>query len=128
MMDVVSAKTSPELSEHTASAICYFLGPITGLFFLTVAPYSRNMLVRFHAWQSILASSSLAAFYIAVIVFSQMLPWVLLSLLWFLVFGVLLGSVVLWFYLIVRTLAEERLVLPVLGALAEDFAYRGVSM
>ena len=111
------------MRENVASALCYLLGPITGFLFLTMQPYSRNMLVRFHAWQSIFASSALCIFYIGVLILSPRLPWILLSFVWFFVFGVLLSSAVLWFYLIVKTLGGERLVIPVLGERAEERAY-----
>ncbi|MBL8210124.1 MAG: hypothetical protein JNK87_05405 [Bryobacterales bacterium] len=119
----MSTKVLPELSENRASALCYLLGPITGFLFLTLQPYSRNMLVRFHAWQSIFAGAALALFYIAVLILSPHLPWVLLSFVWFFVFGVLLSSVVLWVYLIAKTFTGERLVIPVIGERAEDRAY-----
>ena len=119
----MSTKVLPELRENRASALCYLLGPITGFLFLTLQPYSRNMLVRFHAWQSIIAGVALALFYIAILIVSPFLPWILLSFVWFFVFGALLSSVVLWFLLIVRTVAGERIVIPLIGERAEERAY-----
>lgn len=119
----MSTKVLPEMRENVASALCYLLGPITGFLFLTMQPYSRNMLVRFHAWQSIMASVAMALLYVAILIVSPHLPWLLISFLWFFVFGLMMSGVVLWFYLIVRTLAGERIVIPVIGERAEDRAY-----
>ena len=122
-MVLMSTKVLPEMRENVASALCYLLGPITGFLFLTMQPYSRNMLVRFHAWQSIMAGAAAALVYVAILVVSPFLPWVFVSFLWFFVFGMMMSGVVLWFYLIVRTLAGERIVIPLIGERAEERAY-----
>src|SRR4051794_28351354 len=47
---------APGLSDNVAGALCYLCGFITGIIFLVLAPYNRNRLVRFHAFQSIFAN------------------------------------------------------------------------
>ena len=42
------------VTPHVASALCYLLGFVSGIFFLNIEPYRNNFEVRFHAWQSIL--------------------------------------------------------------------------
>ncbi len=46
----MSNNTSTKLSENTASALSYVLGPISGLIFLVIE--RENKTVRFHAMQS----------------------------------------------------------------------------
>jgi uncharacterized membrane protein len=50
------APASTPLADNIAGALCYVLGPISGLLFLTMEPYRRNPSIRFHAWQSIFLS------------------------------------------------------------------------
>ena len=98
------------LSVNAASALCYLLGFITGVLFLLIEPYSRNRLVRFHAFQSIFSHAAV------------ILIWFLLGrmrILWPLVW---LASVGLWLYLMVSAWQGRKVVLPVVGRLAEQQA------
>ena len=56
------AATTSVMADNVASALCYVLGFITGIIFLVLAPYNRNPLVRFHAFQSIFLSVAWIAF------------------------------------------------------------------
>ena len=47
---------SPAMADNVASTLCYALGFITGIIFLVLEPYSKNRVVRFHAFQSIFFS------------------------------------------------------------------------
>jgi uncharacterized membrane protein len=53
---------------RSACVLCYALFFVTGLLYLLLPKYRRNLQVRFHAWQSILFS--VAALLFAAIVFS----------------------------------------------------------
>jgi len=108
------------LDEHIVSALCYLLWPLTGVLFLVLEPYSKNRVVRFHAFQSIFVFLALFAGFGA------------LSVLAFVPLVGLLFSVVtliypifgfgLWILLMIKAYNKERFELPVLGALAQSQA------
>ena len=107
------------MTDNAASALCYVLGLITGILFLVLAPYNQNKTIRFHAFQSIFMS-------VACIVFSMVFN---------IVFGVLhmysllllsplisLAFFVLWIYMIVTAYQGKKVVLPVIGPIAQQQA------
>lgn len=100
---------SAGMTDNVASALAYVLGFVTGILFLVLEPYSRNKNVRFHAFQSIFMSVGL---FILNIVFSLVAP----SL------GILvsLGGFVLWLFMIWKTFQNQKVVLPVIGPLAQQ--------
>ena len=120
------APTAP-ISDELASALCYLVGIISGVLFLLLAPYNRNREVRFHAFQSIFLS----------------LAWILVWSFWAafstlsgelsLMGGLLAGSVavmlgwgfvILWLLLVIQTYRGQKMVLPIIGGLAEKQASR----
>jgi uncharacterized membrane protein len=114
------------LQDNAAGALTYLLGVITGILFLVLEPYNRNREVRFHAFQSIFFTAGVILIYIALsIVGSAMAAVVpligamLIGLLYLLVW---IGSVVLWLYLMIKTYSGTKVVLPVVGPLAEKQA------
>ena len=48
-------QVSGAMADNVASALCYLVGLITGIIFLVLAPYNKNPVIRFHAFQSITA-------------------------------------------------------------------------
>lgn len=99
------------LSENAAAALCYVLGFITGILFLVLAPYNRNKLIRFHAFQSIFLNvAALVLMWVIGLAFGWF-AWRVMSL-------IQLAFVVLWVYLIVATYQGKKIVLPVIGDLA----------
>jgi uncharacterized membrane protein len=114
------------LQENMANALCYLLGLITGILFLVLEPHSKNRNTRFHAFQSIFFSIALFAVQIALAIVSGILVTVspllmggLFSLIW-LAFG--LGVLALWIYLMYKAYNNQRVVLPIIGPLAEKQA------
>lgn len=113
------------LSENAAGALCYLAGLITGIIFLLVAPYSTNRNVRFHAFQSIFFTIAWIAVWIVEMIISAalmaipVLGW-MMSLL--LTMAIALGGFILWLLLMWRAYNGERLVLPVIGPMAEKQA------
>lgn len=109
------------MDENLAAALCYI--PIVGLIFLLLEPYNKNRTIRFHAWQSLFYA--LAWFVIMIgmgiiwAMFRMALPygmWTLMSLLTRLVqLALLLGLIMA----AVKAYQRDRLVLPVIGPLAE---------
>jgi uncharacterized membrane protein len=113
------------LAEPVASALCYLVGLITGIIFLVVEPYSRNRNVRFHAFQSIFLNLGIVVVSIVLMVLSAalavipvlgaILAMVLSLVLW-------LAAVGLWIYMLVKTFNGDRVVLPIIGPMAEKQA------
>jgi len=116
---------SAGLSENAASALCYLLGFITGIIFLAIAPYNQNRTVRFHAFQSIFLSVALIAISIGLGILSM----VLFAISFWLgtLFGLLqmlfgLAVFILWLYLMWKSYQGQKVMLPVVGELAQKQA------
>ena len=117
-----SQPVSAGMADNVASALCYALGLLTGILFLVLAPYNQNRAVRFHAFQSIFLN-------VGVILFSFALS-ILLGIFHFLgaIFGLFLvpliwlGFFVLWLYLMYSAYQNKKVVLPIVGPLAEQQA------
>ncbi len=117
--------SSTGMADNLASALCYVLGLITGILFLVLAPYNQNKTVRFHAFQSIFFHVGTIAIWIALIILSSILHYIpivgaILSLLLFMVFG--FGVFITWLVLMYKAYNNDRLVLPIVGPLAEKQA------
>src|ERR1039458_283347 len=124
---------SAPMADNVSSALCYVLGLITGIVFLVMEPYSKNRVVRFHAFQSIFMNVAIIAVDIVLaIIFNLVLRifWSvgprgfgvfasLMSVVW-LVFW--LGCFGLWLYLIISAHQGKTVVLPIIGPLAQKQA------
>jgi uncharacterized membrane protein len=113
------------LSENAASALAYVLGFITGILFLVIAPYNQIREVRFHAFQSIFLNVAWIAVWIALTIVGTVMSTIsfMLATLWGLVsMLVSLGMLVLWIFMIVKAYQGQKVVLPVVGPLAEKQA------
>lgn len=116
-----SAAAAPGLTENAASALCYVLTIVTGILFLVLTPYNQNRTIRFHAFQSIFLFVAWIAVWFA-------LDIVLGIALHFLFFGLFLSPViglaffVLWIYMIVTAYQGKKVVLPLIGPLAQQQA------
>jgi uncharacterized membrane protein len=118
--------TGAGLTENAASALCYLVGLITGILFLVMEPYSRNKTIRFHAFQSIFFNVVLIAVEIVLMILFRIMLQVLPYGLWFLT-GIIslvfwLAVAVLWILLMVKAYQNQKLVLPIIGPLAEKQA------
>lgn len=113
------------MSENVASALCYLLGLLTGILFLVLEPYNKNKTVRFHAYQSIFLHIGLiiVAFVLGIVfsIIVRIVP----------VFGFLalalwpafwLGCLALWLFLMYKAYNNQKVVVPVIGPLAEKQA------
>jgi uncharacterized membrane protein len=116
---------SKPLERNVAAAACYSLGFVTGLLFLWIAPYKYDARVRFHGYQSILFSALLFVLHAGVTISALLLSLVSLSL------GALVSSLhavvstvffVAWLYLMWKSYRREKVVLPVIGEMAEQLA------
>ena len=110
------------LTENTAGTLCYLGGMISGVVFLSIAPYDKNPRIKFHAFQSILFSVSWALGWFAIVAIGMILPVsisVMLSLFSMLLWG---GGLLLWLLLMWKAYQGETLSLPAIGSIARQRA------
>ncbi len=105
------------IPENVAGALCYLpylLGFLIAILFLLLPPYNQKRTVRFHAFQAILLT---AAFIFLYFFIGVAFPWWALSLSVSRMF--MLGSLGLWIYMMWATFNNNKIVLPVIGPVAE---------
>jgi uncharacterized membrane protein len=113
------------LTDNVASALCYLAGFITGIIFLVIAPYNQNKAVRFHAFQSIFLNVAMIVVAIVLSVVSSIMfaiSWALGSLFGLLYLVIWLGIFLLWLYMMWKAYQNQKVVLPIIGPLAEKQA------
>jgi uncharacterized membrane protein len=106
---------SSGLTDNVASALAYI--PIIGLIFLLIEPYNRNKLIRFHAFQSLFLLAAVIVVNIVLNVFASMM--FSLYFIWSLIH---LAELVLWLFMIFKTFSGAKVVLPIIGPIAEKQA------
>ena len=120
------AATDAGLTENVAAALCYFLGLITGILFLVLEPYSRSKTIRFHAFQSIFLNVAMIVVMIVLTIVFSILRAILPFGMWFLFslvdLVIWLGFMVLWLFLMFKAYQNQKLVIPIIGQLAEKQA------
>ena len=106
------------LSANAAAALAYAFSWISGLVFLFLAPYNRDRFVRFAAFQSIFIAVVLFVINVILRILILIVPALLapIGILFLLIY---LAFFVLWVFLLVRSLQGKKVVLPVIGPLAE---------
>jgi uncharacterized membrane protein len=127
---VAAGRVETGLGVNGASALCYLFGFVTGIVFLLLAPYNREAKVRFHAYQSIFLSASVAVLHIGISMMSLLLQVISFPL--GVLFGLLhaavsLGFFLVWLYMMLKSYQGEKVMLPVIGELAERQAVGGDS-
>jgi len=120
-----AAAPAAGMTENMASALCYALGLVTGIIFLVLTPYNQNRNIKFHAFQSIFMHLALIVCYVGLTILSIMLHGIpiigaLFGLLLSMALG--LGSFLLWLFMLFKTYNGEKIVLPVVGELAQKQA------
>lgn len=108
-------RAAPAIKDNIASALCYLLLGVTGTLMLYLEPYRHNHRVRFHAFQAILVNLTIIVIWLAISLLGKNLAMLLSP-----VFT--LGTLVLWLVLIWTAWQNERIVLPLIGPLAEKQA------
>ena len=119
------ASATGGLQDNVAGALCYALGLITGVLFLVLEPYNKNKTIRFHAFQSIFVHLSLIVFWVGVTVMAGVLGAIsnVLALVLIPLYGLVgLGCFALWIFMLFQTFNGSKVVLPVIGPLAEQQA------
>jgi len=121
-----SGAAASGMQDNVAGTLAYVLGLITGVLFLVLEPYNRNREVRFHAFQSIFLNVAVVVAAIALSIVGAIVGSVI-PVLGAVLIGALslvlwLGSVVLWLLLLIKTYGGSKIVLPVIGPLAQKQA------
>lgn len=119
---VSSVSTQPGLTINGASALCYLFGFVTGIVFLVLAPYNQDRRVRFHAFQSIFLNVAVVVVHIGIVMLTIMfhaISTVLGVLMSSLHALVSLGFFALWLYMMWKSYQGEKVMLPIIGPLAE---------
>ena len=108
-----------DLSPNVAASLSYIPILIPAILFLVWAPYSRDKTVRFHAWQSLFLQIAWVVVAIVLSVVISMISWQL----WALLNRLLnLAVLVVAAFLMWKTYKNEKVVLPVIGEMAQKQA------
>ena len=112
-------QASGAMADNVASGLCYLVGLITGIIFLVLAPYNKNPVVRFHAFQSIFLN---LAWFVIAFALNLFLGIMHLWSLFFLSSLVGLAFFVLWIVMLIQTFQGKTIVLPLIGPFAQQQA------
>jgi uncharacterized membrane protein len=112
------------LQTNVAAALCYLLGLVTGIVFLVLAPYNQNSTIRFHAFQSIFVNIAWFAVWIVIGILESAMPFGIHFMVALLSGLVSLIGFLGWLFLMWKAYRGEKIVLPVVGPLAEQQAGR----
>src|SRR5271157_1061542 len=110
------------LTDDVAGGLAYFTF-IPAIIFLVVAPYNQKASIRFHCWQSILLFAAAVVIDIALAIVLGILvfiiPWYLISPLWWLI---RLAWLIIWLLPVINAFQGKRFKLPIIGDFAEKQA------
>jgi uncharacterized membrane protein len=118
----VSGLRESGISDNAAGGLAY-ITIIPAIVFLILAPFKKSSYVRFHAWQSIFFYVAWAVVHILVGIVQNLVPTVVfltLSLWQFVDLAFLVVLVIVF----VSAFNGKRLMLPIIGGLAEKQANR----
>jgi len=114
------------LSDNSIGALAYFT-PFPAIFFLAIRRYNKRPYVRFHSWQSLVFSAFVFIFGFIlnfVLPYAALLgPQLFLGLRW-LVALIWIAIFLVWLWCVVSALNGRRRKLPIIGAWADEQAYR----
>ncbi|MCZ2153579.1 MAG: hypothetical protein LC114_06705 [Bryobacterales bacterium] len=122
------AASSPGLQQNVAAALCYLVGVLTGIVFLVLEPYNKDRLIRFHAFQSIFLWIAVIVLGIGLSILSivvgliPMVGWIAGIVMMLASLLLWVGVFFVWIYLMYKAYNNQRVVLPVIGPLAEKQA------
>jgi len=114
-----AVQASGEMTDNVAGGLCYLVGLVTGIIFLVLAPYNRNPVIRFHAFQSIFLN---VAWIVIVFGLNMVLGIMHLWSMFFLSSLIGLAFFVLWLILLIQTFQGKTVVLPLIGPIAQQQA------
>jgi uncharacterized membrane protein len=108
--------TQSGISENGAGALAY-ITIIPAILFLVMPPYNKSPYVRFHAWQCIFLTIAWIALFVVLAIVGR------IPLVGFVIFPLMLlldlGMFILWLIIVLKALNGNKIVLPIIGPLAE---------
>ncbi len=113
------------MTDNMAGALCYLVGFITGILFLVLAPYNQNRNIRFHAFQSIFLNIAWVILWFVVMIVSfafHAIPFLGVFISLVLEFCLGIGGLIVWLYMMFKTYNGQKVVLPVVGPMADKQA------
>jgi len=114
------AQSAP-MADNVASALSYIF--IVNIIFLVIAPYNRNPIVRFHAFQSLFFDVAWFVFWIGLSIVMGIIGGVTGFFgMWSVYLLIRLLLFILWLYLFISAYQGKKIVLPIIGPLAEQQA------
>ena len=119
------ATPSLGMTQNMAGALCYLFGFITGILFLVLAPYNQDRTIRFHAFQSIFLNIAWFVIWVVITIITlgfRVIPFLGIFISFVLHFAIGLGGLFLWLYMMFKTYNGAKIVLPVVGPMAEKQA------
>jgi uncharacterized membrane protein len=116
------APSTSGLQPHSAAALAYLAGFVTGIIFLVIDPFKADRFVRFHAFQSIFFNVAWVGFWIVWMIAGMILGAITKGLFFIVELPVnlllMVGGFCLWAYLMYSASQGKTFRLPVIGALA----------
>ncbi len=110
---------SSQMTANVAGTLAYIPVLIPAIIFLAIAPYNRDKTVRFHAFQSLFLQIAWIVAAIALSIVLSMVSWQL----WYFTSRLLnLAVILLAAFLMWKTYQNEKIVLPVIGDIAQKQA------
>ena len=108
--------TQSGISDNGAGALAY-ITIIPAILFLVMPPYNKSPYVRFHAWQCIFLTIAWIVLFVVLAIVGR-IPFV-----GFFIFPIMLlldlGMFILWLVIVLKALNGQKIVLPIIGPLAE---------
>lgn len=108
--------TQSGISDNGAGALAY-ITIIPAILFLVMPPYNKSPYVRFHAWQCIFLTIAWIALFVVLAIVGR------IPLVGFVIFPLMLlldlGMFILWLIIVLKALNGNKIVLPIIGPLAE---------
>lgn len=104
------------LAANVASTLCYIPFIVFAILFLLWKPHNSDKTIRFHAWQAIFLQ---LGWLVVLVVISAVLPALSGSLAEVVERLINLGFILLVGFLMWKTYQKEKVVLPLVGELAE---------
>ncbi len=115
----VTAEPVPGVPSNWASVICYVVLIVGPVVFLFLAPYNRDRKIRFDAYQALFLHIAWILIRVIIIAAVNPVAWRLGDLLWNVCALAYLAVIIV---MAIKAYQSEKLVLPVIGPLAEKQA------